>query len=125
MRSISLNLLPRTFLDAMLLTRRFKLKCLWIDSLCKLQDSTSDWEIELAKMGHIYRGSSITIAATSAKDSRDGCFVEKKNWIDPITFEIPDIDRLPMTAFVRSASHNIHDFSQNRLLEDESLSHRG
>ncbi|KAH8767634.1 hypothetical protein BGZ57DRAFT_729339, partial [Hyaloscypha finlandica] len=63
---------PRTFLDAMLLTRRFKLKCLWIDSLCKIQDSTT-------KMGHIYRGSSITIAATSAKDSRDGCFVEKKN----------------------------------------------
>jgi hypothetical protein len=76
-------------------------------------------------MGYIYCSSAITIVATSAKDSREGCFVEKKNWIDPVTFEIPDINGLPVTAYIRSASYNVHDISQNRLLEDESLSRRG
>src|SRR5437762_6223654 len=46
LRDIPLNLLPQTFRDAVLLTRKFKLQYLWIDSLCIIQDSRSDWEIE-------------------------------------------------------------------------------
>lgn len=38
MRCISLELLPKTFRDAVLLTRKFHLKYLWIDSLCIIFD---------------------------------------------------------------------------------------
>jgi len=101
------------------------LKYLWIDSLCIIQDSKSDWEIESAKMGQIYRGSTITIAATSATDSRDGCFVEKQKWTDSVPFETLDVDGLPVTVYVRSASQPAHDITHNRLFEDEPLSRRG
>ncbi|KAL5325571.1 hypothetical protein ACEPPN_006699 [Leptodophora sp. 'Broadleaf-Isolate-01'] len=125
MQSIPLNLLPKTFQDTVLLTRKFRLKYLWIDSLCIIQDSKDDWEVESAKMGQIYRGSAITIAATSATDSRDGCFVEKQNWIESVPFETLDVDGLPATVYVQSVSQASHDISHNRLFEDEPLSRRG
>ncbi|KAH9213301.1 heterokaryon incompatibility protein-domain-containing protein, partial [Leptodontidium sp. 2 PMI_412] len=125
MQSIPLNLLPKTFQDTVLLTRKFRLKYLWIDSLCIIQDSKDDWEVESAKMGQIYRGSAITIAATSATDSRDRCFVEKQNWIESVPFETLDVDGLPATVYVQSVSQASHDISHNRLFEDEPLSRRG
>ena len=42
--------LPRTLQDAVVITRKIGLKFLWIDCLCIVQDSRSDWEIEATKM---------------------------------------------------------------------------
>jgi len=43
---IVMECLPRTFRDAINLTRRLDMRYLWIDSLCILQDDTVDWEKE-------------------------------------------------------------------------------
>jgi hypothetical protein len=42
--------LPRTLQDAVVITRKIGLKFLWIDCLCIVQDSRSDWEIEATKI---------------------------------------------------------------------------
>ncbi|KAL4860989.1 heterokaryon incompatibility protein-domain-containing protein [Aspergillus spectabilis] len=68
--------LPRTFRDAVILCRRLGVKYLWIDSLCIIQDSRQDWEVESVKMGEIYQNSYLTIAASAARQSSDGCFSE-------------------------------------------------
>ena len=34
--------LPKTFIDAIFVTRRFSIRYLWIDSLCIIQDSEQD-----------------------------------------------------------------------------------
>ena len=75
------DVLPRTFQDAVYVTRaQMKLKYIWIDSLCIIQDSEQDWLTEAASMCRIYRHSFCTIAATRASSGDDGCFVDREAW---------------------------------------------
>ena len=69
--------LPRTFQEAIRITRNFGIRYLWIDSLCIIQESREDWKREAAMMGEVYRHSWCNIAATKARDSRGGCFDER------------------------------------------------
>ena len=71
---IEYSKLPRTFQDAVQITRGLLIRYLWIDSLCIIQDSETDWIQEAATMADVYRHSWCNIAATKAKDGRDGCF---------------------------------------------------
>ncbi|KAF2493877.1 HET-domain-containing protein [Lophium mytilinum] len=68
-QNIPLEVLPATFSDAIEVTRRLNLNYVWIDSLCIIQDSAEDWEIECARMGDIYQNAELTIAATSSPSS--------------------------------------------------------
>lgn len=72
--SISWDILPKTFQDAITFTSWLKIRYLWIDSLCIVQDSKEDWQEESAKMVDIYRRSFLTIAATGATSDHEGCF---------------------------------------------------
>lgn len=62
------------FQDAVTITRRLGYRYLWIDSLCIIQDSYEDWKNESKNMGHIYKASSLTIAAEDAPNSFTGIF---------------------------------------------------
>jgi Heterokaryon incompatibility protein (HET) len=66
--------LPKTFQDAVAITRKLGVRYLWIDSLCIIQDDRHDWDLESAKMAAIYSSSFLTIAATNAADAQKGCF---------------------------------------------------
>lgn len=57
--------LPRSFRDAVHITRELGIRYLWIDALCILQDSTKDWHYEAASM-KVYENSYCNIAATAA-----------------------------------------------------------
>lgn len=65
-RGVSIRELSQTFRDAILLVRWLKVRYIWIDALCIIQDSegASDWTREAAQMGKIYSRSLCTIAAT-------------------------------------------------------------
>ena len=67
--------LPKTFKDAVKITRALEVRYLWIDSLCIIQDNNGDWETESSKMAAIYSGSYLTISAVSSRDSNGGCIV--------------------------------------------------
>lgn len=54
MKSIPISSMPANFHDATIITRRLGYRYLWIDSLCIIQDSKSDWETESSNMGNIY-----------------------------------------------------------------------
>ncbi|KAH8742398.1 heterokaryon incompatibility protein-domain-containing protein, partial [Hyaloscypha finlandica] len=56
------------------ISRNLRLRYLWVDALCIIQDSDDDWKVEAAKMGSIYARSYLTIAADSARDASEGCF---------------------------------------------------
>jgi hypothetical protein len=75
--SIDFNALPKTFQDAIIITRAQGVRYIWIDSLCICQDDGEDWQRESAKMATVYSNSYLTIAATSAKDSFVGCFAAR------------------------------------------------
>ncbi|QDS71923.1 hypothetical protein FKW77_000564 [Venturia effusa] len=71
---ISFSILPKTFQEAIIFTRKLGIQYLWIDSLCIIQDDEEDWQKESAKMASIYQNSSITIAATGSSGPGDGLF---------------------------------------------------
>ena len=67
--------LAKTFQDAAVTCRRLGIRYLWIDSLCIVQDDEEDWQLQSAQMASIYEGSTLTIAASSARDGTEGCFL--------------------------------------------------
>ncbi|KAL8950208.1 MAG: hypothetical protein Q9222_003737 [Ikaeria aurantiellina] len=74
---ITMEWLPRTFRDAIHITRQLGFRYLWIDSLCIIQDDPEDWKREASKMAEVYSNCVLTIAALWGNDSHAGCFVER------------------------------------------------
>ncbi|KAH6876338.1 heterokaryon incompatibility protein-domain-containing protein [Thelonectria olida] len=73
-KQIALSELSKTFRDAVEMTRKLGVRYIWIDSLCIIQDSLADWEIESAKMSSIYTYAYVTLAATQSSNGRGGLF---------------------------------------------------
>jgi Heterokaryon incompatibility protein (HET) len=72
MRAINITKMPATFRHAVLVTRRLKIKYIWIDSLCILQDSKEDWAIESHRMQNVYANAIVNISADNASGSTVG-----------------------------------------------------
>jgi len=68
LKSIPLSSMPRTFQDAVITTRELGFRYLWIDSLCIIQGSKEDWELECCKMADIFRGSRVTLCGPKASN---------------------------------------------------------
>ncbi|KAH8787227.1 heterokaryon incompatibility protein-domain-containing protein [Hyaloscypha finlandica] len=66
--------LPQTFRDAIVVARRFSIRYLWINSLCIIQDSQVDWEVESSMMRDIYANSSCNISAAASEYPQGGLF---------------------------------------------------
>lgn len=77
MSGIKVELLPALFKDAVTIARRLSVRYLWIDALCIVQDSRSDWASESAQMGSIYENAYATIAATSARNSSERLLTQR------------------------------------------------
>jgi hypothetical protein len=92
MVGFSKSSLPKTFRDAVTLTQSLGIQYLWIDSICILQDSESDWAQESGYMGEIYRRSHLVIAAVSAatNPSRGFYLPRKYDNPDPIRLNYTD-----------------------------------
>lgn len=74
--SISMGDIPKTFADAFEIASRLAIDYIWIDSLCIIQDDKNDWENEAELMQLVYSSSYINIAASSATDVYQGCFLK-------------------------------------------------
>ncbi|KAK3291360.1 uncharacterized protein B0H64DRAFT_331111 [Chaetomium fimeti] len=71
-RPIPLTQLPRTFRDAVEVTRAIGAQYLWIDSLCIVQDDPHDWHNESQRMERVYASAYCTLAAIRASSPEDG-----------------------------------------------------
>lgn len=69
--------LPKTFRDAIEVTRNIGIKYIWIDSLCIAQDDQEDWERESSTMASVYERCYLNISATDSNDSTGGCFLKQ------------------------------------------------
>ncbi|KAF1999416.1 HET-domain-containing protein [Amniculicola lignicola CBS 123094] len=72
-REIPFDVLPKTFQNAITITRKLCIEYLWIDSLCIIQDSAEDWSKEAARMTQVYHNSAVTIAADGLAKPSGGC----------------------------------------------------
>ena len=74
---ISWEILPKSFQDAVIITREVGFRYLWIDALCILQDDVDDWHRESNSMGLIYENAKFTISASGAADGTERCFMDQ------------------------------------------------
>lgn len=99
----SWDVLSKTFQDAILIARRLGVSCLWVDSLCIIQDDAEDWETEAADIADVYEHSDGVIMATSGMDGDAGCFstrsetkelvIEDERGITPTIYHREALDR--------------------------------
>ncbi|MCJ1469471.1 hypothetical protein MMC07_008104 [Pseudocyphellaria aurata] len=101
--------LNKTFRDAVVIARNLKLRYLWIDSLCIIQDDWKDWEAESSMMGDVYSNSAVTIAASSAKNSLAGCFFPRDP-SPPVAFDYRSETCPSRSVYFR---RQLKDFHQN------------
>lgn len=73
MNGIDVSSLPKTFQDAITVSRNLNVRFLWIDSLCIIQE-TNDWERESSLMGHIYANAMCNLSALGATAENGGLF---------------------------------------------------
>src|ERR1700722_20284510 len=88
-RAFTSHMLSRTVNDAIVITRRLSFQYLWIDSLCIIQDSPTEWETESQKMAGIYGNSRCTIAALSSENDDGGCFRDRPAIFGP-SLKLPE-----------------------------------
>jgi len=77
MTGFQISKLPRTFQDAIEITRRLGYQYLWIDAMCIIQDSVDDWSFEALRMAAVYENGVCNIAALGAVNSHGGCFATR------------------------------------------------
>lgn len=85
MESSQLKSLTKTFQHAVQITRALKVRYLWIDSLCIVQDDDGEWESQSANMGLVYANAKCVISASASRDSNGGCFMPKDLFRDDCT----------------------------------------
>ncbi|KAL7948730.1 heterokaryon incompatibility domain-containing protein [Trichoderma barbatum] len=78
LNGIKFSGLPKTFQDAVTITRELGIRYLWIDSLCIIQGDKSDWATESAKMSGVYQKAYLVIAASGAENPKEGCFSQRR-----------------------------------------------
>ncbi|RYP09646.1 hypothetical protein DL764_001188 [Monosporascus ibericus] len=71
-RGLAIETVPRTFQDAIRVTRHLRIRYLWIDSLCIVQDDGDDWAREAARMAAYYTGAEVVIAASASTGCTEG-----------------------------------------------------
>ncbi|KAF2435334.1 HET-domain-containing protein [Tothia fuscella] len=112
--------LPRSFQDAVIVTREVGIRFLWIDSLCIVQDDHSEWLQESVKMGTIYEQAELTIAASHACDSHQGLFFPRSE--PPPVVELPSF--LGSDHLTRVYATTVRDTKEDLYPEHGALNQR-
>lgn len=86
-QEIDLESLPQTFKDAIHCAHKLGINYIWIDSLCIIQDSTSDWEIQSSKMASIYTNAYFVLVAPLADSDMKGFLHERPKRYQGIPLE--------------------------------------
>ncbi|KAI1117923.1 heterokaryon incompatibility protein-domain-containing protein [Nemania sp. NC0429] len=66
--------LTQTFRDAVAVTERLGFQYLWVDALCIIQDSPSDWTSEASRMCDVYSNCALLLSADASPNSKAGLF---------------------------------------------------
>ena len=76
---IEIKELPKTFQDAIAITRKLGVQYFWVDSLRIIQDSIEDWQSEALIMEDVYRNAQLNIAAAGSCGWKWGLLCDKRS----------------------------------------------
>jgi hypothetical protein len=91
---IKVSQLPQNFQDAIIVTRKLRIRYLWIDSLCIIQDSAADWSEEAGNMGDYYSRATLTLSALCAPTSHSGFLPNRWPNDFPLDFPLQEFEGL-------------------------------
>ncbi len=121
--TIDLMKLPPTVRDSISIAWKLGFTYIWIDALCIIQDSASDWAGEAAKMGGIYLGSVLTIAVSASETVDNGCFnsisqrtTELKKFETLVTIDSKHQDGQSSRLYFLDPSASIPDMYQDEVI---------
>jgi len=125
---LDFDILPKTFQDAITVTRSLGKRYLWIDSLCIIQyeDGLKDWEKESGRIGSVFGNAYCTITATSAKDSTVG-FLERNVRSDFFKIEESRYRSLYLSSVINYYGQDVEKGALNErawVLQERALSRR-
>ncbi|KAI0136112.1 HET-domain-containing protein [Hypoxylon sp. NC0597] len=123
-QGFSLKQLPAAIQDAAHVTQKLGLKYLWVDALCIIQDSKTDWEEQSAKMCSIYENAHLTIIASSS-DAANVSFLNHS--MRPLTFRYRVPDKPDVVLAARAECKNGHHLDSsagigNPIVPDPTIS---
>ncbi|KAK4167805.1 heterokaryon incompatibility protein-domain-containing protein [Cladorrhinum sp. PSN259] len=98
-----LDTLPATMVDAVRVARSLGIRYLWIDSLCILQDSPGDWQVESSRMASIYANAYITLFADCGRDDEHG-FLHRRSTFPSASVPLTAPDGRLVTVNLRKSS---------------------
>lgn len=76
-QGIPVDILASSFRDAMLICDRLSIRYIWIDSLCILQDSESDWLWHTEEMSLIYQNCYLNLSFDAAASPEESAFRQR------------------------------------------------
>lgn len=120
LQSLELAALPKTFRDAIEITRKLNIPFIWIDCMCIIQNDEGhrDWEREAVRMADIYRHSHLTIAPAFSADCHGGFSID--NALQPLIRKFTiNSDSGRREVIIRPR------FDQKCVLDDSPLHARG
>ena len=110
--------------DALNITRRLGYQYMWIDSLCIIQDSASDWEFESRRMANVYSGAACTIAATASDSGDGGCFHDRvTSALNPVKIGVSSFNDSSDSGCIYIRRDDAFDFE--RHIDRAPLNKRG
>jgi hypothetical protein len=71
--------LPKTYRDAIAVANAFRIRYLWIDLMCAIQDDLEDCVRASAKISDIYSNAYLSISATASSNANGGCFIDRES----------------------------------------------
>lgn len=77
--SVPIDALSQTFRESIDLTRTLGIRYIWIDSLCIIQNSPTDWARESLTMGDVYKNGKLNIAALAGAEKKSGLFIKDRD----------------------------------------------
>lgn len=128
---IDTSKLPLTIQQALWVCKKLEIEYIWVDSLCVIQDSLQDWEVEATKMATVYSMSKVTIIAATSTSCHSG-FLGIKRSQDQLRASLGSPFQLTVTPVCISGFHKYnfvhhpHDPLDARgwTLQEEVLSSR-
>jgi len=123
---IDIEKLPKTFRDAIEVTRQLGVQYIWIDSLCIIQGEGGDFQDEAKYMETVFRLAYCVIAASRATGTSDG-FLGTRQEREFAMFETRSKDPLYVCEAIDDFQHDIIEGSLNKrgwVLQERALARR-
>ena len=120
-----LGRVPQTISDAIEVCRRLKMRYLWVDALCIIQDDEKDKDSQLPEMDKIYSVAALTIVAACGTDAKSGlsclryrCSPQSSARIHGITYVTGDI---PLDERIQKTTWNTRGWTYQECILSRRL----